>query len=122
MGNGKLFAQRRIRFLGELVDTIFTSMPAFSAYSIVAQTFILYELTKDYIQNVLPWMNVLYFILLLGLLFLPLMLVVYKFIIPSVWHFRSTQMQHLEDKIDAIAAELGIDFDKKETDEDSSSQ
>ena len=114
----KIFKQRRIRFLGELVDTIFTAMPAFSAYSIVAQTFILYELTKDYIQNVLPWLNVLYFILWLGLLFLPLMLVVYKFIIPSIWHFRSTQMQHLENKIDAIAAELGIDFDNKETDED----
>ncbi len=106
----KLFKQRRIRFLGEFVDTIFTAMPFFSAYSILSTTIILYELTKDYIQNLLPWMNVLYFLLFLGLLFLPVMLVVYKYIIPSVWRFRSTQMGHLEDKIDALAdqiAELG---------------
>ncbi len=106
MGNGKLFGQRRIRFLGEVVDTIFTSMPVFSAYSIISTTIILYELTKEYIQNMLPWMNVGYFILLLGILFIPVMLVVYKYIIPSVWQFRSTQMGHLEGKIDALSAQI----------------
>lgn len=102
----KLFKQRRIKFLGEFVDTIFTAMPALSAYSIVTTTIIMYELTKEYIQNLLPWMNVLYFVLFLIVLFIPIMLVVYKYIIPSVWHFRSTQMQHLEDKIDALSAQV----------------
>ena len=102
----RLFKQRRIRFLGEVVDTIFTAMPALSAYSIVTTTIIMYELTKEYIQNLLPWMNVFYFVLFLVILFIPIMLVVYKYIIPSVWHFRSTQMQHLEDKIDALSAQI----------------
>ncbi len=102
----KLFKQRRIRFLGEFIDTIFTSMPFFSAYTILSTTIILYEMTKEYIQNLLPWMNVLYFMLMLGLLFLPVMLVVYKYIIPSVWQFRSTQMGHLEGKIDDLSKQI----------------
>ncbi|MGR3295905.1 MAG: hypothetical protein ACUZ8A_06725 [Candidatus Bathyanammoxibius sp.] len=109
MGNNsttKMFKQRRIRFLGEFIDTIFTSMPFFSAYTILSTTIILYEMTKEYIQNLLPWMNVLWFMLILGLLFLPVMLVVYKYIIPSVWQFRSTQMGHLEGKIDALSAQI----------------
>ncbi len=109
MGNNnatKMFKQRRVRFLGEIIDTIFTAMPFFSAYTILSTTIILYEMTKEYIQNLLPWMNVLYFMLILGLLFLPVMLVVYKYIIPSVWQFRSTQMGHLEGKIDALSAQI----------------
>ncbi|KKN39663.1 hypothetical protein LCGC14_0740980 [marine sediment metagenome] len=102
----KMFKQRRVKFLGEVVDTIFTSMPFFSAYTILSTTIILYEMTKEYIQNLLPWMNVLWFMLILGLLFLPVMLVVYKYIIPSVWHFRSTQMQHLEGKIDDLSKQI----------------
>ena len=109
MGNNnatKMFKQRRVRFLGEIIDTIFTAMPFFSAYTILSTTIILYEMTKEYIQNLLPWMNVLYFMLILGLLFLPVMLVVYKYIIPSVWQFRSTQMGHLEGKIDALSKQI----------------
>ncbi len=102
----KVFKQRRVKFLGEVVDTVFTAMPFFSAYSILSTTIILYEMTKGYIQNLLPWMNVLWFLLFLGLLFLPVMLVVYKYIIPSVWQFRSTQMGHLEGKIDALSAQI----------------
>ncbi len=102
----KVFKQRRVKFLGEVVDTVFTAMPFFSAYSILSTTIILYEMTKSYIQNLLPWMNVLWFLLLLGLLFLPVMLVVYKYIIPSVWQFRSTQMGHLEGKIDDLSAQI----------------
>ena len=109
MGNNnaaKMFKQRRVRFLGEIIDTIFTAMPFFSAYTILSTTIILYEMTKEYIQNILPWMNVLYFMLMLGLLFLPVMLVVYKYIIPSVWQFRSTQMGHLEGKIDDLSKQI----------------
>lgn len=113
----KLFRQRRIRFLGEFVDTIFTAMPALSAYSIVTTTIIMYELTKEYIQNVIPWMNVLYFVLFLVLLFIPIMLVVYKYIIPSIWHFRSTQMQHLEDKIDGLSTQIAELKDQKKLEE-----
>ncbi|KKL99111.1 hypothetical protein LCGC14_1817740 [marine sediment metagenome] len=120
MGNNstaKMFKQRRVRFLGEFIDTIFTSMPFFSAYTILSTTIILYEMTKEYIQNLLPWMNVLWFMLILGLLFLPVMLVVYKYIIPSVWHFRSTQMQHLEGKIDDLSKQIEELKEQKDAEE-----
>lgn len=92
--------QRRIRVLGEIIDTVFTAMPFLSAYSILSTTIILYEVIKPYFLNVIPWMNVGYFFAVLFVTFVPVMLFVYKWVIPSVWHFRSTQMSHLEGKID----------------------
>lgn len=101
-----LFKQRRIKFLGEFIDSVFTAMPVLSAYGVVSTSIILYEVTKQYILNWVPWMNIIYFIFILGGLFAPIILLVFKFVIPSVWHFRSTQMSHLEEKIDAIAEKL----------------
>ena len=101
-----MFKQKRIKYLGELVDSIFTAMPALSAFSLASTIIILYEVTKEYILNLLPWMNVLYFMFALAIIFLPILLVVFKYVIPSVWHFRSTQMSHLDEKINEVNKEL----------------
>ena len=116
----RLFKQKRIRFLGELVDSLFTALPIVSIYSGVSTTIILYELTKQYILNWLPWMNIILFMVILGTCFVPVVLLVYKFVIPSIWHFRSTQMSHLEEKVDAITKKL--DRLLKESGENSSNK
>lgn len=106
MRPNNMFKQKRIKYLGELVDSIFTAMPALSAFSIVSTTIILYEITKQYILNIFPWMNIIYFIVALVIIFMPILLVVFKWVIPSVWHFRSTQMSHLETQINKTTEEL----------------
>lgn len=119
----KVFKQRRVKFLGEVVDTIFTAMPVLSAYAVVSTTIVMYELVKQYILNVFPWMNIFIFIGCLVLLFLPILLVFYKWVIPSVWGFRSEQMSHLERKIDLLEKKIDTLMQAQGlTDEDSSSK
>jgi hypothetical protein len=98
----KVFRQKRIPYLGELVDSIFTAMPALSLFSLISTTIILYEVTKQYIIDYAPWMNIGIFFAALAVLFMPILLIVYKFILPSIWHFRSTQMSHLDRKVDIL--------------------
>ncbi len=102
----RLLHQKRIRFLGELLDSLFTAMPFLSLWSLASTTVILYEMTKGYILDLAPWLNIGYFVTFLIVLFVPVMLLVYKFVIPSVWYFRSTQMSHLEDKMDRTVQEM----------------
>lgn len=101
-----MFRQRRIPFLGELVDSVFTAMPALSLISLVSTLIILYEVMKQYVIDIAPWMNIGYFFGAIVIVFIPILLVVYKYILPSVWNFRSTQMSHLDDKVDAIDQKL----------------
>lgn len=98
----RLFKQKRIRFLGEVVDAFFTALPLLSVYSGLSVTIIMYESIKGYILNWLPWMTIIHFVAILGVLFIPVILFTYKFIIPSIWHFRSTQMSYLDKKVDEI--------------------
>jgi hypothetical protein len=101
-----LFGQKKIKFLGELTESVFTAIPIIGMFNYVSTTIILWEIIKKYILDWLPWMNILYFILFLGLIFIPIVLATFKWIIPSVWHFRSTQMGHLEKKIDELTKKV----------------
>ena len=112
----RVFRQTRIPFLGELVDSIFTAMPALSLISLVSTLIILYEVMKQYVIDVAPWMNIGYFFGAIVVVFIPILLVVYKYILPSVWNFRSTQMSHLDDKVDAIDRKLNILLGEKNED------
>ena len=113
-----IFKQRRIPYLGELVDSVFTAMPALSLVSLMSTMIILYEVTKKYLKDIAPWLNIFYFFGALIVIFIPILLVVYKFILPSVWNFRATLMSHLDDKVDDINEKL--DKLLKEKGEDSS--
>jgi len=101
-----LLGQKRVKLLGEMIESLFTAIPIIGMFNYVSTTIILWEMIKKYILDRLPWVNIFYFMLLLGLVFIPIVLVTYKYIIPSVWHFRSTQMGHLEKKIDALSEKV----------------
>ena len=102
----KVFQQKRIPLLGELVDSVFTAMPILSLVSLVSTMIILYEVVKDYFVDIAPWLTIFHFFGGVVVMFVPVLLIVYKFIIPSVWHFRSTQMGHLEKKMDSVSDDL----------------
>ena len=102
----KVFQQKRIPLLGEFVDSIFTAMPILSLVSLVSTMIILYEVVKDYFVDIAPWLTIFHFFGGVVVMFVPVLLIVYKFIIPSVWHFRSTQMGHLEKKMDSVSDDL----------------
>lgn len=102
----RLFRQQRIPYLGELVDSIFTAMPALSLLSLISTLIILYEVTKQYFIDWVPWLNIFYFFGVIAIAFLLALVIVFKYVLPSIWHFRSTQMGHLEDKMDVQQSEL----------------
>jgi len=100
------FKPRRVKFLGEFIESFFTAIPIIGMFNYLSTTVILWETIKVYVTDPFPWMNIFFFILLLILLFIPIVLFTYKFIIPSVWHFRSSQMGHLEDKLDDLTRQV----------------
>jgi len=102
----KMFKQTRVPYLGELVDSIFTAMPALSLFAFISTLIILYETVKKYFIDWVPWLSIWYFFGVLAVVFVLIMLFVFKYVLPSIWHFRSTQMGHLEKKIDAQTKEL----------------
>lgn len=101
-----MLKQKRVKFLGEFIESFFTAIPIISLFSYASTTIILWETVKRYILDVLSWMNIWYFVLFLILLFIPIVFVTFKYVVPSVWHFRSSQMGHLEKKIDDLSAEI----------------
>lgn len=98
--------QKRVKFLGEFIESFFTAIPILSLFSYVSTTVILWEMIKRYIIDTLPWMNILYFMLFLVVLFLPIVVATFRWVIPSVWHFRSSQMGHLGQKIDELEKKI----------------
>ena len=98
----KYLKPRSVKYLGEAVDALFTSLPFFSVYSSISLTIILYAQVKDWLLVWVPWVNLWIFMLIIGFVFTIALLLAYKYIIPSLWSSRSKRMTHLEEKIDMI--------------------
>ncbi len=101
----KYFKPRRVKYLGELTDSFFTSLPFFGLYSSLSLTIILYAQIKDWLLVWLPWVNLWIFILVVGFALAVVLFLAYKYVIPSLWSSRSKRMTHLEMKIDLIICE-----------------
>lgn len=95
--------QRRIPLLGELVDAVFTSLPILSIINFLSIMIVLYNQISPYIKVVAPWVTFKWFMLFLALISFIVMLLTYKFVLPSLWKFRKDQMGQQEKEIlDAI--------------------
>jgi len=101
-----ILKRKRLPFVGEFADAFFTTLPFFSIYSSLSITIILYAQVSDWLLVWLPWMTLWKFILIVGFALSIVLFLSYKYIIPSLWHSRSQQMSHLENKIDRIIKEL----------------
>ena len=97
-----IFKRRRLPFVGEFADAFFTTLPFFGIYSSLSITVILYAQVSDWLLVWVPWMTLWKFLLIIGFALTVALFFAYKYIIPSLWHSRSKQMSHLEEKIDVI--------------------
>jgi len=104
MRKRNIFKQRRVPYLGALIDSLYSTLPLMSIYSGITITILLYASVKDYLLSLFPWMRLWIFVVIILISTLPILLLVYKFIIPSLWSFRSSQMSHLEDKLNLLLA------------------
>jgi hypothetical protein len=104
------FKQKKIPLLGEVTDVIFTSLPILSVINFVSILTVLYYDVNPYLKAHLPWLNFWWFLVFLVVGSAVIMLVVYKFVLPSLWTFRSNQMlngkEDLAGRLDNIEALL----------------
>lgn len=98
----ELLKRRRLPFIGEFTDAFFTTLPFLSIYSSVSITIILYAQVSEWLLIWFPWITLWKFMLLASAAIGPVLFVAYKYILPSLWHSRSKQMFHLENKLDEI--------------------
>ena len=85
---------RIIPWLGVIVESLYTSLPILSILNFVSIVTMLYTST---IIKYAPWLSFWMFIAILGMTVICVMLVVWKFVIPSLWAYRSSQMKELTD-------------------------
>ena len=105
-----IFKQRNVPRLGGFIDALYGSLPMLSAVNFVSILIVLYTDVQPYLIEYVPWMKLWMFGSILATLVLLLMLVVYKFILPSIWTFRGKQMfsynSKIMDKLNAIEERL----------------
>ena len=100
--------QRVIPGLGEAVDATYTTMPLFSIINFVSILIVLYASSRPWIQEYLPWLGLGSFAaMLVGVILLGLVLV-YLYVLPSLWAFRKRQMEK-----DTTANTVEMEFRKE---------
>ncbi len=92
----RLFKQKNIPWLGAIVDSLYTSLPLLSIINFLSITTVLYATLKEYLLHWAPWLTFGMFIGFLSLLTILMMVIMYLFILPSIWTFRDKQMYGFE--------------------------
>ena len=88
--------QRNIPWVGAFIESLYNTLPLLSIINFISILAILYASTKDYLLTWVPWITLWMFICAAGFLVAILMVLVYKFILPSIWTFRGKQLYGFE--------------------------
>ena len=89
----KLLKQRNIPMLGAVIDSFVSSMPLMSVINFASIGVILYMTSiQPFAEKHMPWLTLPVFIFIMMAGVFVLMVIVYKFVLPSVWTFRGKQM------------------------------
>jgi D-beta-D-heptose 7-phosphate kinase/D-beta-D-heptose 1-phosphate adenosyltransferase len=84
--------QKNIPWLGAFMESFFVTLPLLSIINFWAIIVMLYTNLRPYLLQYMPWMNLWYFVAILTLIGVLGMVLVYKFVLPSIWAFRGKQM------------------------------
>jgi len=108
--NMKLSKQKNILWLGAFTDSLFATLPLLSVINFLSIQTVLYANVKEYILPWAPWLTFVWFIALMVLITLGAMVLVYKFVIPSLWVWRGSQLYGhqsiLMDEIKGLRAKM----------------
>ena len=107
--------QRNIPGLGAFMESFFVTLPILGIINFWAIITVLYANVQPYLLQHAPWMNLWIFVGLLTLIGITGMIIVYKFVLSSVWSFRGKQMLDKDNlalgtsnkRLDEIKKELG---------------
>lgn len=94
-----MIKQTHIPGVGALVDSLFSCLPFLSFINFAFISIVLYSDIAPYLKLHAPWMSLWVFLLFLTALTIIMMVLVYKFVLPSLWTFRGKQMFGYESKV-----------------------
>ena len=87
-----MLRQKNIPWLGKLVDSLYTALPALSILNFLSVTTVLYTSTREYLIAWIPWLNIYWFLLFLFLIVTCSLVIVYTLVALSLWSWRSSMM------------------------------
>jgi len=110
-----IIKQRKVIGIGEIYESFITALPLLSAVQFLSILTLLYNDLQPYLVEVWPSISLLKFLLILSGLMAVAMVLVYRFLIPSIWTFRGKQLygfeselmekvEKLEKKVDKVVA------------------
>ena len=82
-----------------MVDSLFSCLPFLSFINFAFISIVLYSDISSTLKLYVPWMSLGVFLLFLIAITLTMMVLVYKFVLPSLWAFRGRQMFGYESKV-----------------------
>lgn len=91
--------QRTLPGMGALHDAFTTSLPVLSAVQFLTILTLFYNDLSPHILPLFPWMTFTRFIIIVALIMVGVMVLVYKFLLPSIWTFRGKQMYGFESEL-----------------------
>ena len=95
----KLPKQRNIPWLGALVDSLYTALPILSIINFLSIITLLYATIRGYLFDWAPWLTFGWFIGIMVILTSTLIVLMYIFVVPSIWTFRGKQMYGYESEL-----------------------
>lgn len=113
--------QKNIPMIGVLVESLFNALPFLSimltGFNFVSIIIVLYANIDEYLLNYFAWMKLEYFVgivlIVLAVLVVITMIVIYKYVTPSLWTFRNQQMNKYDNEVikrlKRIEKKLGIE-------------
>ena len=88
--------QRNISWIGPLVDSLYTSLPVLSIINFLSIITVLYTTIQENLMPWAPWLRFWMFATGMCVLVIIMMVLIYKFVLPSLWTFRNNQMHGYE--------------------------
>jgi len=84
--------QRNIPGVGVFIESLFTCLPVLGIINFIFIAIVLYTDIQPYLLACMPWIKLWIFMLALTFLVGGMMILVYKFVLPSLWAFRGRPM------------------------------
>ncbi len=91
--------QRNIPWLGALIDSLYTTLPILSIVNFLSITTVLYVTIKENLLPWAPWLEFWMFVAIMSAWLAILMVLMYIFVLPSLWTFRNKQMNMFESDV-----------------------
>lgn len=105
-----MIKQRNIPWIGAFIEALYNSLPLLSIINFLAILTILYAEIKPYLLEHLPWITIEVFMGAVLLLTIIVMLLIYRFVLPSLWTFRGKQLFGWDSEIKKILKRIEDDI------------